>query len=45
MAVDKGYIASFGSKYAAMLDLSRIYKIHVTQIYKIVNRQSWKTVS
>lgn len=45
MAVDKGYIASFGSKYAAMLDLSRIYKIHVTQVYKIVNRQSWKTVS
>jgi len=45
MAKDKGYMAGFGSKYAAMLDLSKTYKIHVTQIYKIVNNQAWKTVS
>ena len=45
MAKDKAYMAGFGSKYAAMLDLSKTYKIHVTQIYKIVNNQAWKTVS
>ena len=45
MAKDKTYMAGFGSKYAAMCDLSKTYKIHVTQIYKIVNNQAWKTVA
>lgn len=45
MAKDKAYMAGFGSKYAAMMDLSKTYKIHVTQIYKIVNNQAWKTVA
>jgi hypothetical protein len=39
---DPKYMATFGSKHQAMEDLAKTYKIHVTQVHKIVNRLAWK---
>ena len=45
MASDSKYRAGFKSKQAMLYDLSRVYNVHWTTIWSIINRRSWKHVT
>ncbi len=44
LASDEKYIKSFQSRQAMLEDLAKVYKVHWTTIWSIVNRRSWKHV-
>jgi hypothetical protein len=43
-ASDLGYLKQFSSEYACMKQLAADYGIHITTVYGIVRRNSWKHV-
>ena len=45
MAADKAYQLEFSGPHQMYMDLAKIYGIHYTTVYKIVNNQSWKHVA
>lgn len=44
MAADTSYARSFQSRQAMLYDLAKVYKVHWTTIWNIINRRSWKHV-
>lgn len=45
LAANPAYTRNFSSTFAMIKDLAKIYKVHVTTIYKIVRNEAWKHVS
>lgn len=44
LAEDTSYVNSFQSRQAMLYDLAKVYNVHWTTIWSIINRRSWKHV-
>lgn len=42
--VDPDYRREFDNDHQVLIDLAKVYRIHYTTVYKIVNNQSWKHI-
>ena len=44
LAEDPSYVKSFQSRQTMLYDLAKVYSVHWTTIWNIINRRSWKHV-